>query len=87
MIKEKVIYLPNWVKRFEDKEEAKRLRNIYRKRNYAKTQGYPKRQWTIKEMDLILYSDKSDAELARMLKRSVQSIQIKRSRIKKKVEV
>lgn len=79
--------MPNWVKQYQDKDKARSLRNLHRKRNYAKTQGYPKREWTIQEMDLILNSNKSDAELAKVLKRSVQSIQIKRSRIKKKAEV
>lgn len=79
--------MPNWVKRCKDKEKAGTLRNIYRKRNYSKTQGYSKREWTLQEMDLILNSNKSDAELAKVLKRSVQSIQIKRSRLKKKVKV
>lgn len=77
--------MPNWVKQYPDKEKARLLRNIYRKRNYAKTQGYPKREWTLHEMDLILYSDKSDTELARELKRSVQAIQIKRCRLKKEM--
>lgn len=79
--------MPDWVKRCKDKEKARTLRNIYRKRNYSKTQGYPPRTWTLQEMDLILDSNKTDVELAELLKRSVQSIQIKRSRLKKKVEV
>lgn len=77
--------MPNWVKQYPDKEKARLLRNIYRKGNYAKTQGYPKREWTLHEMDLILNSDKSDTELARELKRSVQAIQIKICRLKKEM--
>jgi hypothetical protein len=79
--------MPNWVKQYKDKEKARNLRNIHRKRNYAKTQGYPPRDWTTQEMDLILSSNKTDAELSEILNRSVQSIQIKRCRLKKEVEV
>lgn len=79
--------MPNWVKQYKDKEKARNFRNIQRKRNYAKTQGYPPREWTLQEMDLILNSDKTDRELAEILKRSVQSIQIKRCRLKKEEEV
>lgn len=79
--------MPNWVKQYKDKTKARNLRNVHRKRNYAKTQGYPAREWTVTEMDLILNSDKSDRELSLTLNRSMQSIQIKRCRLKKKVEV
>lgn len=79
--------MPNWVKRYSDKERARNLRNIHRKRNYAKTQGYPPRDWATQEMDLILNTDRTDRELSEILKRSVQSIQIKRCRLKKEEEV
>jgi hypothetical protein len=79
--------MPNWIKTYKDKDKARVLRNEQRKRNYSKTEGYPAREWTIQEMDLILVSDKSDVELAGMLKRSARAIQVKRSRMKKKVEV
>lgn len=75
--------MPNWVKKYKDKEKARALRNEQRNRNYSKTMGYPPREWTSQEIDLILTSDKSDVELARMLKRSARAIQIKRSRLKK----
>lgn len=76
--------MPNWVKNYKDKDKARKLRNYHRKRNYSKTQGYPAREWTIQEMDLILNSDKSDVELAEILERSTEAIQVKRSRLKKK---
>jgi hypothetical protein len=79
--------IPNWVKHCRDQNKARSLRNIYRKRNYSKTQGYQAREWTVKEMDLVLGSDKSDRELSTILNRSIQSIQIKRCRLKKKDEV
>lgn len=75
--------MPNYVRWYKDKDKARKLRNKHRKRNYAKTQGYPKREWTVKEMDLVLSSDKSDRELSLILNRSMQSIQIKRCRLKK----
>lgn len=79
--------MPNWIKTYKDKDKARVLRNEQRNRNYAKTTGYPPREWTVQEMDLIMNSDKSDVELAHMLKRSSRAIQIKRSRLRKKVEV
>jgi hypothetical protein len=78
--------MPSWIKTYKDKDKARVIRNQQRKRNYSKTQGYPARDWTIQEMDLILNSDKSDVELSEILKRSALAIQIKRSRLKK-VEV
>jgi hypothetical protein len=39
-------------------------------------------RWTIKEIKMILEKKLSDSELHKILKRTVQSIQIKRSRLK-----
>jgi hypothetical protein len=79
--------MPNWVKTYRDKEKARTLRNMHRKRNYSKTQGYVKREWTLQELDMIVNSDKTDRKLSHELNRSIQSIQIKRCRLRKEVEV
>lgn len=66
-----------------------RERNIERKRNYAqsrKTATNGKYRWTREELRLLHTSRKlkiPDRELARMLRRSVQAIQVQRVRRKK----
>lgn len=58
-------------------------RNEYRQRNYAQTQNAPNsgKEWTASEDREVMYSRMTDRELAGKLGRSVQSIQIRRSRI------
>lgn len=73
--------MPNFVKRYKDQEKALVIRNKQRKKYYSKTQGNEPRIWTIEEMDMLFGQDISDTELAIKLKRSVESIQIKRCRI------
>lgn len=71
--------------RFRDTER----RNKHRKENYAR--GRPERQdsckipFTEREKELILARTISDRELAVMINRSVQSIQIKRVRLMKEL--
>jgi len=61
-------------------------RNLQKKRYYKKSTVGAKNsrtQWIAKEMDSIIAFDRPhDMVLAKELKRSVQAIQIKRSRIK-----
>ncbi len=62
-------------------------RNTIKKRNYArgKTSTSKKReQYLSDEIQLILAKERSDRELAKLLGRSVQAIQVKRVRIKKR---
>ena len=54
-----------------------------RKRYYGKTQGYERREWTQKEIEMVLARDMTDMELSALIHRSVQSIQIKRTRLLK----
>lgn len=58
-------------------------RNEYRQRNYAQTQNAPNagKEWTDSEDRMVRARQVSDRELALKLGRSVQSIQIRRSRI------
>lgn len=58
-----------------------------KKKYYADSKVYHRnwgKEWTEIEMNLLLDFDGSDAELAKVLGRSKISIQIKRSRVKKK---
>lgn len=59
------------------------LRNLYRRKNYRQTSGYPYRSWTQHEIDLVLAHDMPDRELSDKLQRSVMSIQLMRCRAKK----
>lgn len=54
-----------------------------RARNYAQTQGGPNtgKWWTQAEDDRVLAHDTTDRELAAELGRSVQGIQVRRSRL------
>lgn len=56
------------------------IRNEGKKRNYAARRFGNGRPWTQEEIDLIKTSDLSDTELAAKMMRSVQAIQVKRSR-------
>lgn len=58
-------------------------RNLYRQRNYAQTQGgsNTRKEWTSSEDEMVRAREASDRELALKLGRSVQAIQIRRSRI------
>lgn len=59
-------------------------RNERRQRNYAQTAGAPntRAEWTEREDKLVLAHTIPDRELAEKIGRSVQAIQIRRSRIK-----
>ena len=59
------------------------LRNLYRRKNYRQTAGYPYRAWTQYEIDLVLAHDMPDRELSAQIQRSVMSIQLMRCRAKK----
>lgn len=61
--------------------------NRCRKRNYKLgRKGCVKHDWTEKEIQLLLCFNGTDRELAKKIKHSVQAIQVKRSRLKKKIQ-
>jgi hypothetical protein len=76
--------MPKSIKNFHDKEKARIYRNNQRKENYHRGgfifQG--KRRWDNEEKKLLMGWDKNTRLLAKILKRSVQSIQSKRYRLK-----
>ena len=70
-------------KHFKDHETFIRTRNRERKRYYNKTSGkYPQRKYTAWEDEMVLHSKLTDTELSKELCRSVQSIQVRRCRLK-----
>ncbi len=61
--------------------------NEQKKKNYAQTRSNAvnkRNRWTLKEIDEILTSPLTDRELSTKLGRSVQAIQLKRTKCKRK---
>ena len=77
-------YIP---KRYRSVNEARTYRNEQRKGNYAQTRKNAFSSgliWTKEEIEMILDTRLSDREISRIIGRSVQSIQVKRSKILKR---
>lgn len=70
---------------YKDIEKFCEKRKEYNKKYYAKTALYEPRLWTKKENELVLAHNITDDELSKKIKRSVQSIQTQRSRLKKRM--
>ena len=75
--------MPNYLHSYKNKDKARSTRNAQRARYYKKTQLYTgKRRWTYEEDKAVLEHGVSDTELSYAIKRSVQSIQARRHRLK-----
>lgn len=74
-------------KDYHDKEKLRKTRNAQRNRYYRKTNIYERREWTSSEIEAIMAKDITDTELSKIMHRSVRSIQQKRCRVKKSMEV
>lgn len=73
------------LKKMKDMNKARISRNRQRKRYYQKTNfSLKRRKFRDYDVWIILNSKFSDVEIAKTLKRSVLSIQIKRCRLLKK---
>lgn len=77
--------MPSAKKFYKDQERYRELRNGQRRRNYQQTQGNAPRPWTHLEEQAVLEHKVSDRELADTICRSVEAIQIKRSRLKREM--
>ena len=75
--------MPNRKERYIDMLLYKETRNAQRKRYYNKTAKYGRRNWTNEEDELVLLHEIPDMELSRKISRSVEAIQIRRSRLNK----
>ena len=76
--------MPSCIKNFKNKALARKYRNHQRKMNYGKGRKSDKnrwQEWTTEDMNLLMNSNKTDRELSVAIGRSVQAIQIKRSRL------
>ena len=58
-----------------------------KQRYYERTATYAPIPWTQEDLDLILNHEKTDAELRRLTGHSVRAIQIKRSRLKSRLQM
>lgn len=79
--------MPNTVYKYHDKVKARLYRNRNRKNNYTKGRIFNAKShqaFTTTDCKIILEHKLCDREIAKLLQRSVQSIQIMRSRLKKK---
>ena len=77
--------MPKSLKFCKDKERARKTRNRQRKKNYNKTSFYSegRRKYSAKEDEMIIEHSMTDFELAHLIGRSVQAIQMRRYRLKK----
>lgn len=71
---------------YRDLEKWKKTVTEHNRKYYRKTAIYPRRPWTDEEIEKIISREKSDRELSVDLKRSMKSIIVKRSKIKKQME-
>lgn len=79
--------MPNFGRSYEsDPEKFRRMRNEQRKKNYRKTAIYEPKNWTIREDEMVLAHDITDFELSKKIHHSVQAIQQRRCKLKKKEE-
>lgn len=71
-------------RKYKKSDRGKFFRKKYNKRYYAKTAGkYPRRPFDIWEDKIILEHSLPDRKISEMLERSMQSIQVRRSKLKK----
>ena len=78
--------MPNTFRKYKDMEKARTTRNQQRKRNYARSRRGAFRRdqgWTASDMVMLETFLGTDRQLSTILGRSVEAIQIKRSRSKK----
>ena len=78
--------MPNFVKNYKEKgkdiELIRAIRNRQRKKYYDQTAKYKKHKFTLEDDIMILEKRMLDRELSDLIGHSVQSIQIRRSRLK-----
>ena len=78
------MYIMNRKESYKDLEKWKNTCNNQNRRYYKKTAIYDnKTRYTDGECEMILKHDIPDTELSKIIHRSVMSIQIKRSRLRK----
>ena len=79
------LYTMNRKESYADLEKWRACCNRAKKKNYKKTALYKPSRYTAKECKMILEHSIPDAELSKIIHHSVESIQIKRSRLLKSI--
>ena len=76
--------MPKCLKKFANKDTARKYRNRMRKRNYQQTAYAPnhRQKWTVSEINMVLEHKIPDRELSTKIGRSVGAIQ--KTRVKYK---
>lgn len=73
---------------YADMEKFKKTRYEQRKRYYHKSEGiYEKRPWIKEEEKQVLAHSITDTELSKKIRRSVKAIQVRRSKLKKEMNL
>ena len=81
-----VVAVPKTLKTFADSDKARAYRNRQRKINYDRDgsdRRHSHKPWLRYEVEMILDREYPDREIARILGRSVEAIQVKRCSLKK----
>lgn len=80
--------MPNRPSNYADIEKYRNTTRAQNKRHYAKSQDSERRRRLFSEKEdlLILLHQVPDSELAKLINRSEMSIQLRRSRLKKKAK-
>ena len=81
--------MPNRPYHYANSEKYRNTTRAQNKRHYAKTQNPERRRRLFSEKEdlLILLHQVPDGELAKLINRSEMSIQLRRSRLKKKAKL
>jgi hypothetical protein len=81
--------MPKSLKNYVDQRKALEYRNKQRQANYnrgAQHNFNGDKEWSSREINLVLAHKISDAEIAKQLGRTVRAIQLKRYRLRKGVK-
>ena len=76
--------MPNRKEHYSDMEKFKKTRNAQRQRYYSKTAIYGHSQWTYEQDKMVLEHKITDTELSVIIGHSVNAIQKRRCRLKKR---
>lgn len=71
---------------YADMQKFRKTWNAQKKRYYAKTGSCPRSSWTIEQDKMVLEHLITDTELSKIINHSVKAIQMRRYRLKKKLE-
>lgn len=71
-------------KDYADIEKYAEYKRRYQRNYRERTGKYPRREWTLEEIEKIMAQNKPDRELSKELKRSISAIQQMRSRMRKR---